>query len=123
VDRSESLLNSLKKGGFKFAIDDFGTGYSSLSYLAKFPVDYIKIDISFVRQMLTDKRTMSVVRTVVYMAKNMDLKIVAEGVETEEQLEVLRDMGCDYIQGFLLSKPIPENKFDEMLNRQTLAAD
>lgn len=116
VDRSKSLLNSLKKGGFKFAMDDFGTGYSSLSYLAKFPVDYIKIDISFVRQMLADKRTMSVVRTVVYMAKNMDLKIVAEGVETKEQLDALKDMGCDYIQGFLLSKPIPENKFDEMLN-------
>jgi len=112
---SVALLNFLKEIGFGLSIDDFGTGYSSLSYLADLPFDNLKIDISFVRKMLTDKHSRYIVETIIYLSKKLNMKSVAEGVETEEQLALLKTLGCDYIQGFLLSKPLDEENFKKLL--------
>jgi PAS domain S-box-containing protein/diguanylate cyclase (GGDEF)-like protein len=116
IERSIDILNSLRKAGVGFSIDDFGTGYSSLSYLAKLPVDCVKIDISFVRAMLTDYKTMSIVDTIIYMSKKLGLKTVAEGVEEKKQFDKLKDIGCDYIQGYFLAKPMSFLEFDKLLN-------
>ena len=115
LEYSGRLLNYLKEKGFGLSIDDFGTGYSSLSYLAELPFDYLKIDISFVRKMLLDKHSRYIVETIIYLSKKLNMKSIAEGVEAEEQLELLKELGCDYIQGFLLSKPLEETKFEKLL--------
>ncbi|MHB8232299.1 MAG: bifunctional diguanylate cyclase/phosphodiesterase [bacterium] len=112
---SVALLNFLKKKGFSFSIDDFGTGYSSLSYLADLPFDNLKIDISFMKKMLTEKHSRYLVETIIYLSKKLNMKSIAEGVETEEQLALLKSLGCDYIQGFLLSKPLEEENFEKLL--------
>ncbi len=115
LDYSSKLLGSLKEKGFGLSIDDFGTGYSSLSYLADLPFDILKIDISFVRKMLADKHSRYIVETIIYLSKKLNMRSIAEGVETEEQFNLLKELGCDYIQGFLLSKPLEIEKFKTML--------
>jgi EAL domain-containing protein (putative c-di-GMP-specific phosphodiesterase class I) len=115
LEYSGKLLSYLKGKGFGLSIDDFGTGYSSLSYLAELPFDYLKIDISFVRKMLLDKHSRYIVETIIYLSKKLNMKSIAEGVEAEEQLELLKELGCDYIQGFLLSEPLEETKFEKLL--------
>lgn len=112
---SNALLKSLKKIGIQLLIDDFGTGYSSLSYLADFPFDNLKIDISFIKKMLVDKHSRYITEAVVYLSQKLNIKSVAEGVETEEQLSFLKSIGCDCIQGFLLSKPLDEGSFAKIL--------
>ncbi len=112
-----STMKTLKAYGFKFSIDDFGTGYSSLSYLSDLPVDFLKIDISFVREITTNTQTRSIVEVIIYLAKKLGLKSIAEGVETQEQFEILKGNGCDYIQGFLFSKPVSESEFKILLKR------
>jgi EAL domain-containing protein (putative c-di-GMP-specific phosphodiesterase class I) len=97
----------LRKLGVQVAIDDFGTGYSSLSYLAKLPVETLKIDRSFVITMLEDPNTTTLVHTMITLAHSFHLKVVAEGVESEEQANMLRLLGCDQMQGYLFSKPLP----------------
>jgi len=97
----------LRKLGVQVAIDDFGTGYSSLSYLAKLPVETLKIDRSFVITMLEDPNTTTLVHTMITLAHSFQLKVVAEGVESEEQANMLRLLGCDQMQGYLFSKPLP----------------
>ncbi len=109
------ILNFLKESGFNLSIDDFGTGYSSLSYLADLPFDNLKIDISFVRKMLTEKHSRYIVETIIYLSKRLNMKSIAEGVETEDQLTLLKRLGCDYIQGFLFSKPLNEKEFKKFL--------
>jgi EAL domain-containing protein (putative c-di-GMP-specific phosphodiesterase class I) len=109
------ILNFLKETGFNLSIDDFGTGYSSLSYLADLPFDNLKIDISFVRKMLTERHSRYIVETIIYLSKRLNMKSIAEGVETEDQLALLKKLGCDYIQGFLFSKPLDEKKFEKLL--------
>jgi len=89
-------------------------GYSSLSYLSFLPIDYIKIDISFIRKMLYNKTTKAIVKTIISLTKDIDMKTIAEGVETKKQLELLKTLGCDYAQGYLFSKPLPEEKFEKM---------
>ena len=101
-------LKRCKDMGLSFAIDDFGTGYSSLAYLNKFPVDIIKIDRSFVHMIEQENENYKIVQSIVSMAHNLEIDVVAEGVEQESQATVLRGMGCDFGQGFLYSKPIPE---------------
>ncbi len=106
VVRSESMLRDLKDLGVKLALDDFGTGYSSLSYLKRFPFDKVKIDQSFVRDITTSQSDNVIVKVIVSMAHGLGLKVVAEGVETQAQCEIMRTSVCDEIQGFFFSKPV-----------------
>jgi diguanylate cyclase (GGDEF)-like protein/PAS domain S-box-containing protein len=97
----------LKDIGFKFALDDFGTGFCSLSYLTRFPIDYVKLDRSFVSNIVDDNKQHSLVAGLISLCKALDLKVIAEGVETKPQYEILKAMGCDSIQGYYLAKPMP----------------
>jgi len=106
-DHAEKVLNQLKALGFHLTMDDFGTGYSSLAYLKRFPFDSVKIDQSFVRGIPANPDDCAIVEAIVAMAHSLELKVVAEGVETQEQSEFLRKLGCDQIQGYVFSKPIP----------------
>ena len=107
------LIERIKKLGVSFSLDDFGTGYSSLSYLKKIPFDTIKIDKSFIDDLQKPKEG-EFVRLIIDIAKNLELEVVAEGVETQEQLEILKKMECDIYQGYLCSKPLPANEFEEL---------
>ncbi|GAC18893.1 putative bifunctional diguanylate cyclase/phosphodiesterase [Paraglaciecola arctica] len=111
VQEAIETLAQLKKLGVHLAIDDFGTGYSSLSYLRKFNIDKLKIDQSFIRDIQHQAADQSIVRTIIELGRNLDLKVIAEGVEGLEQQQILTSMGCDEIQGFYFSHPLPEQKF------------
>ena len=108
TEAAVTVLNALKKLGVMLAIDDFGTGFSSLAYLRELPLDVLKVDKSFVDGLGMSKDDEAIVGAVINLAHTLDLRVIAEGVETEDQLEVLRDLGCDYAQGFLFSRPVPE---------------
>jgi diguanylate cyclase (GGDEF)-like protein/PAS domain S-box-containing protein len=108
------LLKRLKHLGVKISIDDFGTGYSSLSYLKRFPIDHLKIDRSFVRDLVTDPADASICRTIIAMAHSLEISVVAEGVETLEQAIYLSAHGCEELQGFLFYRPMPPEFFDEL---------
>lgn len=110
------ILARMRELGVPVAIDDFGTGYSSLSYLVSLPVDVLKVDRSFIRQMAHDAGYMGLVSTIVSLAHNLDLTVVAEGVETEEEAKLLRLLRCEQGQGFLYSKPVPASEFARLLN-------
>ncbi len=107
TDEAVVLLTALKNTGLRISIDDFGTGYSSLAYLKRFPVDTLKIDRTFVRDIAVDESDAAIARAIITMAHQLSLKVVAEGVETEEQLAFLVKNGCDEAQGFLFSRPVP----------------
>jgi EAL domain-containing protein (putative c-di-GMP-specific phosphodiesterase class I) len=107
VDRTVATLHELAALGIRLAIDDFGTGYSSLAYLKRFPINKLKIDQSFVRNMGHDENEAAIASAVVNLALALGLSTIAEGVETTLQLAVLRALGCDEIQGFLFSRPLP----------------
>ncbi|WP_457628372.1 bifunctional diguanylate cyclase/phosphodiesterase [Persephonella sp.] len=108
-------INRLRRMGFKIAIDDFGTGYSSLSYLAELNVNYIKIDMVFIQKMLTDKRIHRLVQSIINIAKIFGIKTIAEGVETYEQLQELKKLGCNMYQGYYYSPPINIDEFEKLL--------
>ncbi|MDZ4255796.1 MAG: EAL domain-containing protein [Sulfuritalea sp.] len=114
-DQTIELLRKLHAAGTKLAIDDFGTGYSSLAYLTQLPVQYLKIDRSFVNHMCTDPNSAAVARSIIGLAHNLHMTVIAEGVETEAQLGFLRKLGCDEMQGFLFSRPLPAEQFEAML--------
>ncbi|MGR8952495.1 MAG: putative bifunctional diguanylate cyclase/phosphodiesterase, partial [Gammaproteobacteria bacterium] len=118
IRRIELQLKRLKKMGIKLALDDFGTGYSSLSYLKNFPVDVLKIDQSFIREMTHDSRDANIARAIIEMGHSLGQKIVAEGVETEEQLRYLVRRECDIIQGYFFSPPLPGPKMSDLLHSQ-----
>lgn len=107
IGENSRKLSALREMGVHFAIDDFGTGYSSLSYLAKLPVDSLKIDQGFIRTMTQEPQSMTIVSTIISLAHALNLSVVAEGVETPEQLSMLRALGCDEVQGFVYSAPLP----------------
>jgi EAL domain-containing protein (putative c-di-GMP-specific phosphodiesterase class I) len=108
-------LGKLREKGVRLAIDDFGTGYSSLSYLHMFPLDTLKIDHSFVSNMLKDERRFRIVRAISRLARDLDLEVIAEGIETPQELQKLRELECDYIQGFLFARPIPSAEIETLL--------
>lgn len=111
LEKNLQTMTALKAMGFKLAIDDFGTGFSSLNYLHRLPVDKLKIDQSFVRQLEDGGKNAAIVRSVVELAHQLDMQVVAEGVENELQRAALADWGCDYMQGYLFDKPLPVAEF------------
>lgn len=116
IERVTETINQLKEIGVKLSIDDFGTGYSSLSYLKSFRVDTLKIDQSFVRNMLTETEDATIVLAVIALAHSLKFKVIAEGVETEEHCKYLKMHGCDEMQGYYFSKPIPATAFSALLH-------
>jgi EAL domain-containing protein (putative c-di-GMP-specific phosphodiesterase class I) len=112
VQTNSESLRAIRAMGVSIAIDDFGTGYSSLSHLSRLPVDTLKIDRSFVLEMVAGPQGLALVSTIVTLAHSFRLKVVAEGVETSEQERLLRLLGCDEMQGYLISKPVPADVFE-----------
>lgn len=132
MDEKEKTLQQirlLKESGIDFAVDDFGTGYSAINYLRQFPVKYLKIDQSFVRQIQNTKQDRVLVEIMIKLAEALNIKVIAEGVETENQYIALRNMGCHFVQGYYVAKPLRleeliEYKKDEANKRkwQTLVS-
>lgn len=116
VQNTQHVLNVLRKQGVRIAIDDFGTGYSSLAYLKRFPVDVLKIDQSFVRDMLVDRSDAAIIEAIIKLAQALDLELVAEGVESQEQADALQRYGCEIMQGYLYSQPVPFSQFCALLD-------
>jgi EAL domain-containing protein (putative c-di-GMP-specific phosphodiesterase class I) len=121
VDYAIAMLRQFVEMGIGIALDDFGTGYSSLTYLKRFPFDAVKIDRSFVRDLEHDVSDATIVSIVIAMAENMHLNVIAEGVETEQQLEFLRQRGCNEYQGYLFSRAVPPEEFAELLRAEASA--
>ena len=116
AEHSINTLRGLKNRGVRISMDDFGTGYSSLNYLKRFPIDRIKLDQSFVRDLPSDKDDAAIAMAVIAMGRSLELVVIAEGVETEEQLAFLKGHECDQLQGFLLSRPLTSEDFDRFLD-------
>jgi EAL domain-containing protein (putative c-di-GMP-specific phosphodiesterase class I) len=123
VELVAGVLLELKSLGVRVAIDDFGTGYSSLGYLKRFPVDVVKIDRSFVDGLESSAVDAAIVAAVIGLADAIGMTTVAEGVETREQLELLRSLGCDTVQGFYLAKAMPAHSMETLLWAQTEESD
>lgn len=116
LQNSEKILSKLweiKELGFEISIDDFGTGYSSMSYLSKYPINTLKVDISFVRDISENKENEAIVTAIIVMAHSLNLKVIAEGIETKEQLQILCEKRCDFGQGYLIGKPMPLSNFEK----------
>lgn len=119
AERTIEILNRLKELGVQISIDDFGTGYSSLSYLHRLPFDTLKIDRSFVLNASGESEDSEILETIVALTKNLRKEVIAEGIETEEQLKLLTDLGCDYGQGYLFSRPLPKYDMETLLYKKT----
>jgi EAL domain-containing protein (putative c-di-GMP-specific phosphodiesterase class I) len=117
-EQTVRMLNELTALGIHLAIDDFGTGYSSLAYLKRFPVETLKIDRSFIQDVPEDADDVAITLAILAMARNLRIKVTAEGVETKEQLEFLQEHGCDEIQGYLSGRPLPAEEFSGLLRSQ-----
>ena len=121
LDAIKRVLKELRETGFGVAIDDFGTGYSSLSHLKHFPIDTLKIDISFIADIETDPGDAAITEAIIALARGLGLRVVAEGVETHAQLNIIRELDCDLVQGFLFSRPICNTDVLQLLRaRQSL---
>ena len=118
VESTADILRTLRQRGVRVAVDDFGTGYSSLSYLRKLPIDALKVDQSFVRQISTGGDDVAIVTAVINMARSLKLRVIAEGVETRTELEFLKAHHCDEAQGYYFSKPVPARQFAALLERE-----
>jgi EAL domain-containing protein (putative c-di-GMP-specific phosphodiesterase class I) len=122
VESGQRSLQALKEFGFALAIDDFGTGYCSLNYLKRFALDTLKVDRAFVNDITADAGDAAIVRAIIGLGHNLNLRIVAEGVETPAQLEFLRVAGCDLVQGFLMSRAMTPGAFLELLRARSVPA-
>ncbi|PKG39264.1 hypothetical protein CXF74_09495 [Psychromonas sp. Urea-02u-13] len=120
-EKNINILKQLKSLGISLALDDFGTGYSSLSQVARLPLDVLKIDKCFIDNCVTNRDDHMVVRTIIQLGQNLGMKIVAEGIEHEEQRQLLEDENCEYYQGYLFSKPITAKPFEDLLKEQSLS--
>lgn len=120
VNEAMHILDSLKNLGLSIAVDDFGTGYSSLNYLKQFPIDVLKIDRTFVDGLPEGEQDAQIARAIIAMAHSLNLAVIAEGVETHEQLEFLREHGCDEVQGYLFGRPMPAHQFEAQFSNETL---
>lgn len=118
IDTAMSTIVNLQNMGIKVSIDDFGTGYSSLAYLRKLPIDKIKIDRSFINEVASNDSDMTIVKSMIELSHGLGKRVLAEGVETIEQLNVLRNLGCDAVQGYFINKPLPEEKLTRFLVRK-----
>lgn len=119
LDSSINILKKLMDMGIRIALDDFGTGYSSLNYLRMIPIHTLKIDKSFIDNITSSKKEESIIKNIIQMAHSMNLKVVAEGVETEDQLSILKERKCDYIQGYYFSRPLPANELEKLLSQES----
>ena len=115
IERALGVIEMLKSKGLTLALDDFGTGYSSLAYLKQLPMDLLKIDRSFITDMADDPAAVEMVHAIIRLAGTLEIKVTAEGVETVEQLKILKEIGCDRYQGFLCSKPISADEMTVLL--------
>jgi diguanylate cyclase (GGDEF)-like protein/PAS domain S-box-containing protein len=122
IERTKAILGRIKDLGVRIAIDDFGVGFSSLSYVKNFPVDTLKIDRSFISSLTADSRDKAIVQTIIALGATLDLKVIAEGVESVQQLACLRDHDCDEVQGYLFSQPVPPSAFENLLRKKRLFA-
>lgn len=118
--RTQSMLNELKKLGIGISIDDFGTGYSSLSYIKHFPVNKIKVDQSFIKEIVSDPYDAAITRAIITLGHSLSLTVVAEGVETRQQFDWLKAQGCDQVQGYIISKAVPTDEFEQFLMDSTI---
>ena len=115
IEDTVGIMKTLKTHGLQFSLDDFGTGYSSLAYLKRLPLDQLKIDRSFVRDILVNATNSSLAQAIISLARALGLLVIAEGVETHEQRDLLSRLGCDCYQGFLFSKAVPATEFESLL--------
>ena len=122
-DRTIKLLDELYSLGLHLAIDDFGTGYSSLSALQQFPISTLKIDKSFVRDIAISSDDATIVQTIIHMGQNLKMDVVAEGVESEDQLNLLQQMDCTYVQGLLFGDPMSSDNYLELLLHRAEGSD
>ncbi len=116
AENAVAIFQQLKSMGFSLSIDDFGTGYSSLAYLKRFPIDTIKIDRAFVKDLSSESEHAAIAIAIIAMAHGLKLRVLAEGVETQSQLDILRDQGCDVIQGYFFSHPLPANRVEQLIH-------
>ncbi|MCR4442048.1 MAG: EAL domain-containing protein [Peptococcaceae bacterium] len=120
MDKSVVMLERLRNLGVRLILDDFGTGYSSLNYLSKIPINALKLDYNLVRGIPWNNKDVAIAESVIMLAKRLKIEVIAEGVETTEQLEFFKDLGCDYVQGFLLGKPLPPSELSDLRNLKTI---
>jgi EAL domain-containing protein (putative c-di-GMP-specific phosphodiesterase class I) len=113
--QTKHVLDEMKELGVQLWLDDFGTGHSSVEHLLRFPLDGLKVPATFVAPLASDQRARAITKWMIDLAHELDMKVIAEGIEHRDQLEFLRDMSCDYIQGFLFSKPMPLDEFQAVL--------
>jgi EAL domain-containing protein (putative c-di-GMP-specific phosphodiesterase class I) len=118
MDEMVDKMSALRHAGISFSLDDFGTGFSSLSYLKRLPLDQLKIDQSFVRDVLTDPNDAAIAKAIITLAESLELGVLAEGVETKEQRDFLVKSGCHAYQGYLFSKPLPLESFEALVRKK-----
>ena len=123
LDDVREKMETVREFGVEFSLDDFGTGFSSLASLIKLPLQQLKIDRSFVKNMLSRRGDAIIVKTIISMAKNLGVEVIAEGLETEREKDFLNSLGCSLYQGFLLSPPLPIESFERLMDRSIFSGN